>query len=215
MCVIAVCEKRNLTDSEMELCWEANDHGAGVAWIEGGTLRWQKGFMKEEDLKKFYPTIKHLLPHIVHFRIASVGGTCKELTHPFIISPQSPIQQTGELKEEGLLFHNGTYSGWGDVLMALQLHAGKTIKGEVSDSRVIAMLVDRLGEGVLRQVGGRVAIINSNGKISRHGNGWTERRGIWFSNEGWELRTEEEDEREAAMKDGSFYYKGQSYRRIR
>ena len=62
MCLLAVCEKRNLTDSEFTNSWRGNSDGAGFAWVKGGVVYFEKGFMIEEEALSFYnKTVKNNL----------------------------------------------------------------------------------------------------------------------------------------------------------
>jgi len=140
MCVIIVCQKRNITDKEMEKMWAGNPHGAGMAWIsKAGKVCFKKGITKLADLKAFYHSRKFRLPHVVHFRIATVGAIMPELTQPFICSPNSPIRMDHE-GDEKVLFHNGTYRDWETILATTAIATETRVLGPVNDSRLAAIL---------------------------------------------------------------------------
>ena len=49
MCVILICPETVRPKPEvLYACHEANPHGAGVAWREGGRVRWQKNLSTGE-----------------------------------------------------------------------------------------------------------------------------------------------------------------------
>ena len=186
MCVITVCKNRKLTEDELHKMWEGNPEGAGVAWVEGGKVHYKKGIMKLAELKAFYNSRSFSLPHIVHFRIASAGGVSPELTHPFTCSKDSALTLKHEGSEEAL-FHNGTYSKWGEILATTAIATGTKVVGPVSDSRLIAMLrfwVPEMLPQVAKESYGRIAIISPDGKVHTWGN-FTEHDGIATSNDYW------------------------------
>ncbi len=71
MCCIAACYLERLTDQIIDDMCFSNADGFGMAWIEGGKVRWQKGL---DDIKaKLFA--RHLpLPYVAHARLATVGG---------------------------------------------------------------------------------------------------------------------------------------------
>lgn len=167
MCVIAVCKKRKMTLKEIEASNTRNDDGIGVAWSDGQFCYYKKG-MEVEEFKKWYSNFT-FKPHVVHFRLTSVGEVCPELTHPFVVSAESEIRLDGRVKVP-VLFHNGTFSEWSEWLMKLYLKAGRSIpSGPWSDSRVIAVMLYHLGEEVLELLSGRYAIVYPSGEIKSFG----------------------------------------------
>lgn len=177
MCVIAVCEAGLRLDKEQfRQCFDSNSHGAGFAWMEDGQLAWRKGFMDSKQAWKFYKTINHL-PHVAHFRLTSAGGTIKELTHPFLITPESPITMAGKGMDR-LLFHNGTITNWQEMVMMVAFSNKSYPVGEMSDTRVMAMSVAIVGEGILDS---SKFVIASPTEFKIYGT-WEEKEGIHFSN---------------------------------
>ena len=119
MCII-VAKKKGVkmpSDEIIKNCWDVNDDGAGIAWVEGGVVKAKKGFMKFKNYKNF---IKRLARRIdldntdivMHFRITSVGETLPKMTHPFRVDTTDDKRRT-LLNMEGqmFVFHNGTISG--------------------------------------------------------------------------------------------------------
>ena len=154
MCVIINIEKgeypKYQTLKEAEIL---NAHGGSIAWLQDGKINYQKGI----TAKKVNSIIeKRLKPNkvqtaIIHFRIASVGKVNKALCHPFPISSEVKTDLKVEDSKFDLLFHNGTVTSWETMLIeSLQKHEGKLPKGELSDSRVIAFLLNRHGTDIIK-----------------------------------------------------------------
>lgn len=190
MCVIAVCENNTFLDKDtFHKCFDANDHGAGFAWRSEGKIFFAKGFMDEKLSYKCYTRIKDY-PHIAHFRLTSAGEKCRELTHPFIVSPDSEIAFSGS-GDYSLLFHNGTVSDWKIISHMVSLQKKHMAKGPTSDSRVMAMLISMIGHEALSLDSGKYVIASPDGFIrlgtTFAGNdAWDEKDGIYFSNTFWD-----------------------------
>jgi len=195
MCQIAVCKKRPLTEKEIEEFWRSNSDGAGIAWFENKKVHYKKGFMKLEELKKWY--LKRCYdfgPHAVHFRLKSAGDKVPELTHPFPVEPQFNLSLEGIT--DSVLFHNGTVSDYRNYLILLSLIKGVKIPKNVSDSAVIAVLVYYCGENILNEGYNRFALLK-NGNIELFGS-WREEDGIMLSSYthavrswGWKDKTDD------------------------
>lgn len=186
MCVIAVCKKRKLTDKEVELMWQSNPEGAGLAWAEDGQVHYRKGFMKLRDFKRFYGSREFPFPHIAHFRITSAGITSPELTHPFIVSHTSPLQ----LEYHGpdpVLFHNGTYRQWKEVVGATAIATETEIPGAMNDSRAVAIVTSFIPDMVAHVAAdsaSKFSVIYPDGKVKMYGR-WNESDDIDTSNDYW------------------------------
>lgn len=177
MCVIAICEQGLKLDNQtFRDCFSSNHHGAGFAWMQDGDLCWSKGYMDSKSAWKKYKTICEF-PHIAHFRLSSAGGICEELTHPFLITDDSPIEMEGR-GQNRLLFHNGTISGWQNMLMMISFSNKKCPEGKMSDTRVMAMAVSILGESMLDS---SKYIIATPTEFTTYGN-WEKSEGIYYSN---------------------------------
>ncbi|MEM2941615.1 MAG: hypothetical protein QW304_08735 [Thermoproteota archaeon] len=115
MCVIIYGPLKNLPEEVFKKCFQANPHGAGLAWRENKKIKFEKGFMKLEPLLEKI----HRLPNtemVVHFRLRSSGPAGPEMTHPFIIGKNpTPLKGVTELS---VLFHNGTLSGFGSTTIS-------------------------------------------------------------------------------------------------
>lgn len=185
MCIIAVCKSRKLTAEEISYCFSRNSHGAGIAYRHRGKVVVVKGLMKEEDLIAEYSAVK-TFPHVVHFRLASAGGVCRELTHPFPITPEASVALDYVTKDD-VLFHNGSVSGWKDALLAmvpaLVMQGKKLPDGPWSDTRAVALMASLAGLGVIELMYGKFVVFGPV-RCALYGD-FTEDRGVWFSNEGY------------------------------
>jgi len=147
MCVIAVSPLGEKVSREVfERMWRSNDDGFGLVYRARGGVGIVKGIMDEEEAWEVYSQLPEGVPHVLHFRLATHGGVRPELTHPFVVSEESPLIDRGVVSEP-VLAHNGI---WG-------LYAAKQrelrLAGPVSDSRVLAAWLGRLAkERPLREV---------------------------------------------------------------
>lgn len=188
MCVIAVCTERKLTRQEIETCASRNPDGIGIGWhAQNAGREWnhlRKGFVNVGEFHEFYEAFD-VLPHIVHFRVATSGGVKPELCHPFIVSQTSPLvlEWTGQ---KALLFHNGAIGNWRHLLIPFlpELRRGRSRAlppGPWSDTRVAAVLVALLGEEVLELLDGKFALLDRRGLVYLYGD-FEEVDGVRFSN---------------------------------
>jgi predicted glutamine amidotransferase len=181
MCVIICVEdgeypsKKTLKNAE-----SVNNDGGSIAWLnKDGTKSYKKG-IKSKEIHSIIN--KKLIPQgietaIIHFRIASIGSVKKKLCHPFEISGKVELNTEHMNTTRDLLFHNGTWSEYEEVLIEY-LKSVKTPqlipRGEYSDSRIMAFLASKMGyKAMAKQVKGwnKVAILTDKG-IKRFGNNW-------------------------------------------
>jgi hypothetical protein len=196
MCVFFVCESKWPTEDELVAAGESNSDGAGIAWINHETkkVEWIKGLKDGHEVQKILETgiIKHY-PAIIHFRIASIGGVLPELTHPFPLTPQVPLELKGIAN--AVLFHNGTWNSWNASLMpALAAQNGKWPAGPWSDTRALAWFAARGGSNAIDLVydntslkGDRIAILSGDGKVYTRGH-FDKKDGFLASNSSYEYR---------------------------
>ncbi len=181
MCIIAYCKYRKLNNEELKNCFITNSDGIGIGWQKKGLVYFKKGFMNLESFKEFYKDFSHF-PHVVHFRTGTSGGKTPELTHPFKISLENPLE--GKTRK-GVLFHNGVISNWREKLNLVAYYCiRKGIKfpdGEFSDSRAVATLLSILGLNYMETIDTGKFIILLPYKLILYGN-FIEEKGIYFSN---------------------------------
>jgi len=158
MCVILVCPENVRPKPEvLYACHDANPHGAGVAWREGGRVRWQKN-LNVGQLVMLLQKMEGEV--IIHFRWASVGGVDPRLCHPFPVTPKCPTSLSG--MAESVLFHNGTWGGYEDALRRLEEHRKEPLPGgPMSDTRAAALVVQAAGADILARLPGRWVWMNA------------------------------------------------------
>lgn len=180
MCVICHCVKP-LERDEFDACFRSNKDGAGFGWhdAETGKNMYIKGFMDVDQAWEAYQNVP--VPHIAHFRLASAGGVEALLTHPFIISPDSPLSLSWQ-GAEGMVFHNGTISDWKVMLFSLCSQLGHMPEGSMSDTRFVAMAMARMGEDALCFfTSSKFATIDRMGTITKYGS-WEQDGDNWYTN---------------------------------
>ncbi len=154
MCVIINIEDGKFPKSQtLKDAESLNSHGGSIAWLEKGKINYRKGLKAKKIIKIIE---KRLIPNkvktaIIHFRIASVGNVNPKLCHPFPISKEVKTDLHVDDSKFDLLFHNGTISNWEKMLIkSIQDNPAKIPKGELSDSRVIAFLLNRHGNDIIK-----------------------------------------------------------------
>lgn len=181
MCVVLIADKLPLEEEHVESSFHSNDHGAGVAWREGGRVHWKKGIM---ELGEVQDLIKKLpLPYVAHFRIASVGGKSKALCHPFTIDKDASVEPEGSTKGE-VLFHNGHWGEWRRELKEAASHFKIRLpRGKWSDTRAMAFVTHAYGDGYLDLIEGEKVCVFGPDRIQIFGTWqWDPEAKIWASN---------------------------------
>jgi len=170
MCVIINIENGQFPKLEtLKEAENLNSHGGSIAWLEKGKINYQKG-LKAKKINKIIN--KRLIPNgvktaIIHFRIASVGNVNPKLCHPFPISKEVKTDLKVENSKFDVIFHNGTVSNWEKMLIdSIQKNPAKIPQGELSDSRVIAFLLNRHGHGIIKDsVMNKFSILTKKGIV--------------------------------------------------
>lgn len=194
MCVIMTAELERPTREEMEQAAEKNPDGAGLAWIEDGTVRFEKVGAEPSEIDRIITLAeKAPLPFVVHFRITSSGPTAPELSHPFPLRRKNPLAVNGS-SGQGVLFHNGTWPDWRPYLLSTAASTGVAVGGgPMSDTRTMAYLATVLGKGILETIpeNNRIVVLTPKG-LRRYGKGWSEyAEGLFVSNTLWVPKTRE------------------------
>ncbi len=173
MCVIFIVDTDRPTEDEVEAAWDSNRDGGGVAWqdLEAGegseelkpVVRWKKGLTYKEmqELNQTLP-----FPYILHFRIASVGPVCPQLTHPFEVSTKVGTEFEGST-ENPVLFHNGTWHEWKqsiERLSSYQDFPNKMGYGQWSDARGLAYAMAAAGPGYIELTNQKVVVLYPEGE---------------------------------------------------
>lgn len=177
MCVIIATYKRPSLKL-LQQAESANLDGGGMAWLADGKVHWKKGITALE----MHAMTKELEPpFICHFRIATIGGRGKGLTHPFPIGGSVALE--GATKG-AVIFHNGHYRDWEDRVFS-NLANDTYPAGNMSDTRAIAWLSKTWGVNWLDLIAGtanKFAVLHANGKIDYHGAWLKHDEQTWVSN---------------------------------
>lgn len=176
MCVIFIAQQARPTERELAAMWDKNSHGAGIAWRETREdgqkiIKFEKG-LDFEEMKELSLNVP--FPFIGHFRIASIGGISRYLTHPFEVSQNTRPNLQGST-EEGVLFHNGHWPNWVEwVKDTLKFGKGeiKLPTGKWSDSRAMAWLSAIYGAGLMELIDENITILYPD-KIEVFGKRWS------------------------------------------
>ncbi len=177
MCVIIACNKKRASKGWVQKAFKTNPHGAGGAWVKKGKVYYSKGLNLAQitALNACLP-----LPYVLHFRIATVGGENKKLCHPFPVTKEARTKTTGRANK--VLFHNGHWGAWKEVMMNSLAKIGRIPGGDFSDTRAMAILTATYGEAFLKLLGEKTVILDNEKNMTFFGS-WYERDGFWLSNE--------------------------------
>lgn len=161
-----------------------NPDGVGYSWFQDGKVHFRKGLMLPQEAWDFGLTLK--LPFTVHFRASSTSlnlPVIKELTHPFIVSKDSPLDLEGAV--DSVLFHNGTEHNYKTFGAAAGIYLNKD---EIcSDSRMIARIIADGNERFLQSLNSKFVLADiKQNRFFYYGN-FVEENGIWFSNLIWRI----------------------------
>jgi hypothetical protein len=184
MCVIFVSSKQRPSEEMIRKAYDHNGHGGGLAWRENGSVVWKKGLDLDQMLGYILQD-RIPLPFVAHFRIASVGGIKPELTHPFPIMKNIPLELEGKTKGS-VLFHNGHVGDWQALCLAKTLAMPVNMKvpdGPWSDSRGLAWLNLLHGSNINEFVKDQRVVVFGPERVAIYGSGWTQIENVWCSND--------------------------------
>ena len=184
MCVIFIADSRKPSLKELRLAEDSNPDGAGIAWVEEGRVVFHKG-LSADEIGELIENEKPAFPFVVHFRLATIGGSSKGLTHPFPVTGNVNLKTHGILNSP-VLFHNGHYGYWEETLIPIRA-THPVPKGGWSDSRGLAWLAYHAGIQSMDLIDGqRITVLEPDGTITKFGNGWSNNNGLLASNRTWE-----------------------------
>jgi hypothetical protein len=149
MCqIIASPTGKRISDKILEESAASNGHGGGLAWlVDDNKIKFRKG-LDVKGVKELLDGEAKGLPWVVHFRIATHGPICDELTHPFTIDARASVECEGEA--DSVLFHNGTFPNWKEYLLQAVASSGTPLPEQPwSDSRAVAFVCHVYGKHVL------------------------------------------------------------------
>lgn len=115
MCVIAIKPRKVKIDYKTVIeMYDSNPHGAGLAVVCEGATYISKGY---ESAKNLWEDLKSLQNEllVIHFRWATHGIICPEMTHPFIVDEDINVctQVEGETHLP-VIVHNGVIAKYGN-----------------------------------------------------------------------------------------------------
>ena len=189
MCVIMAAKSAAIPPDMLAKGFEANPHGAGIAWRDSGYVRWIKGLDLDDTIKlaeKLPP------PYVVHFRIPSGGqADIPALNHPFPVDKHVSLDLEGKTKGY-VLFHNGHWTSWQHEVKDAALKKGIPIPvGKWSDTRAMAFLAYIYGLGILEFINEK-SLVFGPVEAQIFGGPWSPVKvgghEIWCSNSGWQSK---------------------------
>jgi len=184
------------TKDILQNCWTANDDGAGFAFAHDGKVYTKKGFMTFEAFMDAFNfnNQKYNFKEcgmLIHFRIATHGGTCPAMTHPFPIhSDDGALCKTDYISDYAIV-HNGIISltsdkarkltGMSDTAVFVQDYLAPLSqnRGWFKRECNLELIETLLGTS------NKMAIINGKGEVI-HTRGFEEDKGIFYSNKSYE-----------------------------
>ena len=191
MCVICVSAagKRLPTPSEIESMFNHNPHGAGLMYVRDRKVFIAKGFMDVSALLYAirYLRLSEVEPVIFHFRLATAGGICPELTHPFPLSKDIRLLKTLDLACSVGIAHNGVIpcnlpgiyvQGISDTAMYIKRYmVNRIINRRDLENKTVMTMIER-------ETNSKWAFLDSSGLIATIGN-FIESDNLLFSNLRW------------------------------
>jgi hypothetical protein len=184
MCILGIVNEK-IDKETFDRCFEKNKDGFGYAWRSKESVNFVKGLMDKKEAWEHYSSNKNVVSnHIVHFRLGS--PVVKHLTHPFIISKESPpvLEYSGKAP---VLFHNGSITSWRDWVIPTLLKIGKVPDEELSDTRLLSIVISILGTDIFKFIStGRFAIMYTD-KIQTFGDFEKDKENLW-SNDGYKKK---------------------------
>lgn len=179
MCVINIIENMKIpSEQNIDFMYEHNPHFSGIAFFNEITrqIEYTKG-IEVKELKKIlkYASLKKFSKIITHFRIASSGSKDnKNLNHPFEITKLSNNNLKNKTNND-IIFHNGTIDLkiLNDIAIKIMIQNKDAIypKGEISDTRLLAWILNYVDYSILNMFKGEKFVIMNgiNGKITKYG----------------------------------------------
>ncbi len=114
MCIAIYSVKGNPIpdDKTLKNCWYSNDDGAGFAFAFNNRVEIRKGFMTFEDFLSAFHEYDSIYNFkncgvLIHFRIATHGGTNKSCCHPFPLSGSDKQLKKTKTACDYAVIHNG------------------------------------------------------------------------------------------------------------
>ena len=196
MCIICAkpAGKKFPDNKTLENMWYGNPHGAGIMYAHDGKVFIEKGLMTLDAVHAKLDELRQVIdldktPMVLHFRIATHGGTCPENTHPFPVSDSVAVLQKTEATCALGVAHNGV------------IHSVVPRKGISDTMEYVATQLAPLTRAlptwyenadaltlVKNAIASKMAVLNGKGEITLIGD-FVEHDGVSYSNRSYEGRT--------------------------
>lgn len=100
MCIAIYNNKDLLTKKTLQNCWNSNDDGAGMLWVQDGQLQVYKQLKSFKAFFKQYQDVRKVTDKVVlHFRIRTHGVVDERNIHPFIVDETVGFVHNGIIQE--------------------------------------------------------------------------------------------------------------------
>lgn len=184
MCIIAIYDggARPTVDS-VKTMMKNNADGAGLAWAQDGCVHAVKGLTTAAAVMDIVAGIPVGAAIVFHARIATHGGVYSGMCHPFPVSRKIAPTAVAWSSDSSAFFHNGILRAWSPSA------ASRLSDSAVFCAEVVApvQLLGRARRDIILHkmataTASKFAIIDSDGHISRLGDGWVFDGGVWYSN---------------------------------
>lgn len=180
------------TKDELKRCFDSNPDGAGIAWVDGDTVRWTKGLMTFEAFEQKLDALD-LQDKIafLHFRIGTHGGKNEPtMTHPFPVSADKEYCRHLEGAYRYVAMHNGIIGKYG-------CHVATDARSNYSDTvnftaEYVASMKEESGfldftcqefaDKIKKESNDAKYVILGDGTFKIFGAGWNLHNGCRFSN---------------------------------
>jgi hypothetical protein len=185
MCLLMISTTGRPKKEYIENGFRNNPDGCGYSWFgDDGLVHWKKNVTLEEAIKA-----SEELPigFCMHMRWASIGPVTPGLCHPFPITKNVSLALEGSAK--AVLYQNGTFQGYNNILMNHLSSRLVMPRGPFSDSRAIAFLLSIHGVNLLKLLdsAGKF-VVQTEGKNLGFGD-FIEESGMKYSNSGFRSYT--------------------------
>lgn len=195
-CIIIVKpEGIKLADAIYEECWDVNDDGVGIAYVdpEKKDLVVDKGYMKKEQA---IAAIKHIEERhlLIHFRRVSRGIKSEANCHPFLV--RSLVDDETKVPMYSFaIAHNGTIdvtttgqqsdtAAFIEKILGPQLERDPYLLEYYHGNKLVEMAVGTRNKLVALRYEHATGKVDTFW-INKNGQSTNERHGCWFSNYSW------------------------------
>jgi predicted glutamine amidotransferase len=173
----------------LENCFDNNPHGAGIMYRRNkeSVIHIAKGFMKLKELKRAITKLelKKEDSIVYHFRFATHGGKSAVNTHPFPISDKVKDLKALIFKTDIGMCHNGIIPialSQPDISDTMEF-----VKAGLAEWKKEGVLFSKSAIKIMKEDTGwsKYAFLESYGNVRIIGTGWSNVKGLLFSNDGY------------------------------